>query len=68
MTMTKRTFTCAHCEETMESDWTEEDVAAEFKANFGDELAKDDCEQLCDDCYVDFMGWHGERTPEELKE
>ena len=45
------TFTCSICGETYESDRPEDETIAEMKANFGDDITKDECQVVCDDCY-----------------
>ena len=48
--MKKRTFICAMCKGEFDIDWTEEEAEAELKEEFGD-INKEDCEQVCDDCW-----------------
>lgn len=56
-------YTCAHCGETYEKGWTDEEAAAEKTQNWG-EISMDHCAVICDDCYQKFMGWYknAERT------
>ena len=43
------TYTCAMCGHVDECR-PEEETEAELKAEFGD-VSKEDCEQVCDDCW-----------------
>jgi len=39
------------CGEEFEEGWTDEEAQAEMKENFGENITKEDCEVICDDCY-----------------
>ena len=49
--MKKRSFICAICKKEFDIDWTEEEAEEELKEEFGENIKKEDCVQVCDDCY-----------------
>ena len=49
-----RTFTCAICNGEFEKGWSEEEAEAELSKNFPG-FNKEECDQVCDDCYKKFM-------------
>ena len=58
-----RTFTCAMCKHTFESDWTEAEAQAEYESAFG-AYAETDKSAVCDDCYKKFWEWAENNAPE----
>lgn len=48
-------YTCAHCGGRFETEWSDEDAAAEADENFGG-LLGDDPAVICDDCYQAMVG------------
>lgn len=55
-----RTYICAECGETFESEWTDEEARAEAKRVFGE---RDDMVIVCADCYAKLMAlWESERN------
>ena len=53
--MPRRVFTCRICKNTYESDWTEEEAAAEFLVEFGYVPQGEDKNSVCDTCYEQVM-------------
>lgn len=45
-----KTYMCSGCGNEFESDWTDEDAAAEFEQNFG-HSDRSNAVAVCDDCY-----------------
>ena len=50
-------FTCAHCHETFENGWSENEARAEAE-QWGDELERQGEAVICDTCYQAFMDWY----------
>lgn len=50
-----RQFCCARCGRECVSEWSEEEARVEQKLNG---FAGDDCVQICDECYRQFMAWY----------
>lgn len=46
-----RKYTCAACSGEFEDGWTEEEAAAEARANFGGDALDYPCVRVCDPCY-----------------
>ena len=36
----------------------DKEAMAEMRENFGDGFKKEDCDNVCDDCYEKFMEWY----------
>lgn len=53
-------YTCAVCSEVFETNWTEAEALAELKKTYGD-VSVQDCEMVCDECYISFLSWRRTR-------
>lgn len=64
--MSSDTFTCDNCGKTFESDWSDEDAAAEAQENFPgiDVTDPDEAGLVCDDCYQEIMARARAEAPE----
>ena len=62
-----RVFTCEHCKREFVNEWSEAEMDSEVKANFGD-IADGDNVTVCNDCYIGFIEWLGNLTPERRAE
>ena len=60
------TFTCDNCGKTFDSDWSDEEAAAEAQENFpGIDISdRDEAGVVCDDCYQHIMGRVRAEAPE----
>lgn len=59
-----RTFKCEACGGTFEADWADAERDAESKELWGD-LEQSEKAEVCDDCFKEFMAWHGAPAPQE---
>ncbi len=50
------TYNCAVCGETFTKGRSDEEARAEQHELWGD-LPDEECDILCDDCFVEFMAW-----------
>lgn len=57
MASVEREYTCAACDGTFISDWTEEDARAEAEENFG--THHQNMVEVCEDCYRNLMAKAG---------
>lgn len=55
-----RTYTCAACGGTFESEWSEEEAVKEFSDHFGRRPAADD-PRVCDVCYEQIIEFNERR-------
>lgn len=44
-------FQCAMCREVFDKGWTEEEAEEEMRDLWGDDITKEDCGIVCDDCF-----------------
>ncbi len=63
-----RTFTCDNCGKTFDSDWSDEEAAAEAQENFPglDITDPDESGVVCDDCYQRIMSRARAEAPEAI--
>lgn len=52
-----RKYICDHCKGEFIANWTEEEAIKEKEENFGN-ISMEDCAQICDNCYKEFMSWY----------
>ncbi len=63
---TQRHYVCDGCHEECLTNEPEETALVEARALFaGEEVTRDNCGTLCDDCYQRFLTWYHSLTPEE---
>jgi DNA-directed RNA polymerase subunit RPC12/RpoP len=57
VTSTGNSYTCESCGKTFDSDWSDEDAAAEAQENFPgiDTSNPNEAAVVCDDCYQHIM-------------
>jgi DNA-directed RNA polymerase subunit RPC12/RpoP len=51
----KETYKCSVCGITYKKGWTDEEAKEELCDTFGD-IAIEDCDIVCDDCYIKIIG------------
>ena len=49
--MNPNEYKCAECGGVFDKGWTDQEAAAELKANFGSSFTPAGCDVVCDDCY-----------------
>lgn len=59
--MSERSFICAECGKTFQSDWDKAEAIAEYERDFG-HLGPTAVTVVCDDCYQRFQRWLAERV------
>ncbi len=61
-----RRYTCDGCRREFTTDQPEDVVLDEARALFvGEEISRESCGVLCDDCYQKFLTWFHSLGPEE---
>ncbi len=56
-----RTYKCAVCDGEFETSWSNEEALVEKDQIFGN-VAIEECEVVCDDCYQKLIGDHAGQT------
>jgi len=51
-------YQCAICKGIFSRTKSVADATVEMKENFGDDFESEDCDEVCDDCYQEFMEWY----------
>lgn len=55
--MKETKFKCSVCMDEFDKGWSEEEAIKEMADNF-DDVSKEECALVCDDCYLRFMEWY----------